>query len=165
MNFHWKNVKFEKMLKKGRHRHFWIFLCQMGIDDHPKIWLKNSKTMSHNSDVIKIHANEGTQKTLSGNHFGLALKIADFFVFSVSNCSNTHAILIDFHRTLSEGQEIDIRSKFSAGDHSESFDWNYSFLGSYHSTWSQGDVQSPFDVDRLISHVIRSKTFFHLLLS
>ena len=162
MNFHWKNVKFEKMLKKGRHRHFWIFLCQMGIDDHPKIWLKNSKTMSHNSDVIKIHANEGTQKTLSGNHFGLALKIADFFVFSVSNCSNTHAISIDFHRTLSEGQEIDSGSKTLSGDHFDSLNSNIPFLGSYHSTWSYWDVVLLFVVYRLMNHVIQPK---HILTS
>ena len=84
--------------------------------------------MSHNYDVIKIHANEGTPKTFSGTHFELALKIADFFVFSVIKCSNTHAISILFHRTLSEGQEIDSGSKNFLRGPFRQFEFKHSFF-------------------------------------
>ena len=121
--------------------------------------------MIHARDVIDFDIIEGVQKTFAGDHFELDQKMFILMVFLASLPRNAKVQCIGFHRTLSEGQEIDIGSKFFAGDHLESFCWKSSFLGSYHSKWSQDDVQSPFDVDRLISHVIRSKTFFHLLLS
>ena len=121
--------------------------------------------MIHARDVINFEIIEGVQKTFAGDHFEPDQKRFIPIIFLASLGQKAGVQCISFHRSLSEGQEIDIGSKIFAGDHLESFCWNSSFLGSYHSTWSQIDVQSSFYVDRLISHVIRSKTFFHLLLS
>ena len=71
--------------------------------------------MSHNSDVIKIHANECTQKTLSVTHFGPALKIADFLYFLCSTAQihmHYQSIFTEFYRKvwkLTVGQKLSPR--------------------------------------------------------
>ena len=62
-------------------------------------------------------------------------------------------------RKLTEGQ------KWKTQTHFHSFDRNSSFNDSYHSTWTSWDICDFYFVYRLISHVIRPKSFFHLLLS
>ena len=85
------------------------------------------------------------------------------FIILTSWWTKAEFICIHFHRTLSEGQEIDIRSIFFRKGPFWDFWLNLFFLFSYHSTWRCWDVFYPFDVYRLMSHVIRLKTFFQSL--
>ena len=76
--------------------------------------------MIHARDVINFDIIEGVQKN-AGDHFELDKNEIISIVFQASLGQNTDVQCIDYHRTLSEGQEIDIRSIFFAGDHLESF--------------------------------------------
>ena len=64
-------------------------------------------------------------------------------------------LLIDFHRKLWEGQEIDRRSKMKTQTHFQSFDRNFSFNESYHFTWTSWGICKFYFVYRLMSHVIK----------
>ena len=120
--------------------------------------------MIHIRDVINSSINESVQKTFAGDHFEMVHKTWILIVFLGSLHLRAEVQRMSFHRTLSEGQEIARRSKFFARDHFKCFDQNSSFLGSYHSTWSYSEVQTSFDVYRLMSHVVWPSTFFNNLL-
>ena len=141
----------------------WIF-CFRGQGDHLETWFGNTKNMIHYYDVIKKHVNEDIQKAFARPHSQTVQKMFIPFIILTSWWTKAEFICIRFHRTLSEGQEIDIRSIFFASPDLRSYDWNSFFLVSYHSTWIYWVVIRFFVVYRLISHVIQSKTFFHLLL-
>ena len=68
--------------------------------------------MIHARDVINLDIFEGVQKTFARSHH---LPVPKMFI-STSILAFQHleadAQCIDFYRTLSEGQEIDIKSKF-----------------------------------------------------
>ena len=122
--------------------------------------------MSHATcDVINLNINERVKKTFAPCHFELVQKVSILIIILTSICQYAKVICIHFHRTLCEGQEIDRRSKIFAPYHLKSIGWIFYFLDSYHSTWSSREFINPFDVYRLISHVIRPKTFFNPLLS
>ena len=124
-----------------------------------------SLSSNHACDVINLNINERVQKTFAPHHFELVQKTSILIIIVTSICQYAKVICIHFHRTLCEGQEIDRRSKIFAPYHLKSIGWIFYFLDSYHSTWSSREFINPFDVYRLISHVIRPKTFSHLLLS
>ena len=65
----------------------------------------------HARDVINFQIIEGVQKTFAGDHFELDKNKTILIIFLASLDQNTDVQSIDFQRTLSEGQEIDIRSK------------------------------------------------------
>ena len=77
--------------------------------------------MIHARDVINFQIIEGVQKTFAGDHSELDKNKTILIIFLASLDQNTDVQCVDFQRTLSEGQEIDMRSKFFAGDHLESF--------------------------------------------
>ena len=54
--------------------------------------------------------------------------------------SKARDLLIDFHRKIWEGQEIDRRSKIKTQTHLHSFDRNSSFNDSYHFTWIAEEI-------------------------
>ena len=141
----------------------WTIFFQV-VDMRLKFNFLLSLSMNHACD-INLSINESVQKTFARRHFELIQKSSILLIFLTSIWLNANVICIRFHRTLWEGQEIDRRSKFFASCHLKSIGWIFYFLDSFHPTWSSWDVINLFDVYRLMSHVIRSKTFFHLLLS
>ena len=124
-----------------------------------------SLSSNHACDVINLNINERVQKTFAPHHFELVQKTSILIISLTSICQYAKVICIRFHRTLCEGQEIDRRSKIFAPYHLKSIGWIFYFLDSYHSTWSSREFINSFDVYRLMNHVIRSKTFLHLLMS
>ena len=124
-----------------------------------------SLSINHAYDVINLNINERVQKTFAPHHFELVQKTSILIIYLTSICQYAKVICIRFHRTLCDDQEIDRRSKIFAPHHLKSVGWIFYFFDSYHSTWSSREFINPFDVYRLISHVIRPKTFSHLLLS
>ena len=68
-------------------------------------------------DVINFEIIEGVQKTFAGDHFEPDQKRFIPIIFLASLAQKADVQCISFHRSLSEGQEIDIRSKIFAGDH------------------------------------------------
>ena len=70
--------------------------------------------MIHVRDVINFNINESVQKPFAYDHFKLVQKATILIVVLGSICQVTKVLGIRFHRTLSEGQEIDRRSKMSA---------------------------------------------------
>ena len=68
--------------------------------------------MIHARDVINFDIIEGVQKFFAGDHFELDKNEIISMVFLASLGQNTDVQCIDYHRTLSEGQEIDIKSIF-----------------------------------------------------
>ena len=70
--------------------------------------------MIHVRDVINFNINESVQKPFAYDHFKLVQKASILIVVLGSICQITKVLDIRFHRTLSEGQEIDRRSKMSA---------------------------------------------------
>ena len=135
------------------------------VDMRPKSDFLLSLSINHACDVINLNINERVQKSFAPHHFELVLKISILIVILASICQYAHVICIRFHRNLCEGQEIDRKSKIFAPYQLKSFGWIFYFLDSFHPTWSSWDVINLFDVYRLMSHVIRSKTFFDHLLS
>ena len=135
------------------------------VDMHLKSNFLLTLSINHACDVINLNINERVQKTFAPHHFELVQKASILIISLTSLCQYAKVICIHFHRTLCEGQEIDRRSKIFAPYHLKSIGWIFYFLDSYHSTWSSREFINPFDVYRLISHVIRPKTFSHLLLS
>ena len=124
-----------------------------------------SLIINHACDVINLNINERVQKTFAPHDFELVQKASILIICLTSICQYAKFICIRSYRTLCEGQEIDRRSKIFAPHHLKSIGWIFYFFDSYHSTWSSREFINPFDVYRLISHVIRPKTFSHLLLS
>ena len=95
----------------------------LGLHDGPASDVRVFKSLSmiHARDVINFQIIEGVQKFFAGDHFELDKNKIILIIFLASLDQNTDVQCVDFQRTLSEGQEIDIRSKFFAGDHLESF--------------------------------------------
>jgi len=89
----------------------WIF-CFRGQGDHLKTWFRNTKNMIHYYDVIKKHVNEDTQKTFARSQCQTVQKMSIPIIILTSLWTKAEFICIHFHRTLSEGQEIYIRSFF-----------------------------------------------------
>ena len=73
--------------------------------------------MSHTHDVINLNGNKGVQKPFAECHFAMIQKNFILIIILVSSPIDVDVLSIDFHRTLSEGQEIDRRSKFFADCH------------------------------------------------
>ena len=71
--------------------------------------------MIHAHDVINFEIIEVVQKIFAGDHFELEQNKIILVIFLASLDQNTDVQCVDFQRTLSEGQEIDIRSKFFRG--------------------------------------------------
>ena len=67
--------------------------------------------MIHVRDVINTPFNEGNQKTFSESHSQPLRKKFVLISILAFRCKKAWITCIGFHRTLSEGQEIDIRSK------------------------------------------------------
>ena len=103
---------------------------------HLNYEFSNSLGMNHARDVINGFIIESVQKTFARDHFELVQKIFISIIFLGSLGLNTEVFCMDFRKTLSEGQQIDRRSKISAQDHFKSFRQICPFLDSYHSTWS-----------------------------
>ena len=141
---------------------FLPFICE---DVLLKFSFQCSITMIHNCDVINLYITKSIQKTFARPNSQVTQEKFISVVILASVCQTTDVQCIHFYRNLSEGQEIDRRSNFFASRSLENYDWNSFFLRSYHSTGSYWDAQSLWIVYRLISHVIRSKTFFQFILS
>ena len=71
----------------------------------------NRLGMNHARDVINGFIIESVQKTFARDHFELVQKIFISIIFMGSLGLNTDVCCIDSQKILSEGQEIDIRSK------------------------------------------------------
>ena len=103
------------------------------VDLHQKFEFLSSLSMIHARDVINFQIIEGVQKNFAGDHFELDKNKIILIIFLASLDQNTDVQCVDFQRTLSEGQEIDIRSFFFASPDLRSYDWNSLLLLSYHS--------------------------------
>ena len=130
----------------------WIFRFR-SRDGHLKIWFGHTKNMINNYDVIKKHLNEDIQKAFARSHSQTVQKMFIPFIILTSWWTKAEFICIHIHRTLSEGQEIDIRSFFFVSSDLRSYDWNSFFLVSYHSTWSYWVVIRFF----VVYHVDKSR--------
>ena len=134
MKFHPKTIIFVNCSKISTVRAFqWIF-CFHSQDGHLKTWFGNTKNMIHYYDVIKKHVNEDIQKAFARSHCQTVRKMFIPIIILASGSTKAEFICIYFHRTLSEGQEIDIRSIFFARSDLKTYDWNSFFWVSYHST-------------------------------
>ena len=80
--------------------------------------------INHTRDVINLMMNKGVQKPIADYHFARTQKIWIFIVILSFAPVNADGLCIDFYKTLSEGQEIDRRSKIFAEDHFESLGQN-----------------------------------------
>ena len=67
--------------------------------------------MIHVRDVINTPINEGNQKPLANSHCKSVRKMFILIIIPAFLCKNAVVTCIHSHRTLSEGQEIDRRSK------------------------------------------------------
>ena len=78
--------------------------------------------MSYTCDVIKIHINGGTQKLKIHDHskMGVQNRVLDIFPLKYDKKQGPGEF--EFHRRLSEGQEIDRRSKMKIHDHFYGYD-------------------------------------------
>ena len=63
--------------------------------------------INHTRDVINLKVNKGVQKPFADYHFAMKHKICIFIVILSFSPSVAGGLCIRFHRTLSEGQEID----------------------------------------------------------
>ena len=85
------------------------------------------------------------------------IRIGWFFLHISTKCDTFVGVTFSENyrkvRKLTEGQ------KWKTQTHPHSFDRNSSFNDSYHSTWTSWDICEFYFVNRLISHVIRSKVF------
>ena len=73
--------------------------------------------MSHTHDVINLNGNKGVQKPFAECHFAMTQKICISIIILGFSSIDVDVLRIGFHRTLSEGQEIDRKSKFFADCH------------------------------------------------
>ncbi len=71
--------------------------------------------MIHAHDVINFEIIEGVQKIFARDHFELDQNKIISIIFLASLDQNTDVQCVDSQKSLSEGQEIDIRSKFFRG--------------------------------------------------
>ena len=127
MKFHPKTIIFLNCSKISTVRAFqWIF-CFHSQDGHLKTWFGNTKNTMPYYDVIKKHINEDIQKTLARSHCQTVEKMFISIIIPTSLWTKTEFICIQFHRTLSEGQEIDIRSIIFTRCHLKSYDWIFLF--------------------------------------
>ena len=136
MKFLPKNMIFINWSEKGSESVWTDYFCYRSNDGHLKIRLSFSKTMVSNYDVINKRLTKGDQKRFSGSHSKPVFKIPILMNFLEFWCNKAVDLCIDFHRTLSEGQENDRRLKTFSGSHLEDNDWNSLLLFSYHLTWS-----------------------------
>ena len=97
------------------------------VDLHPNLVFQSSLSMIHARDVINFQIIEGVQKIFAGDHFELDKNKIILIIFLASLDQNTDVQCVDFQRTLSEGQEIDIRSIFFARSDLKTYDWNSFF--------------------------------------
>ena len=164
MKFHLKTMIFVNWSKNRWESISVYFFCFQSQGGHLKIWFRNSKNINHCYDVIKRHVNEDIQKTFARSHCQTVQKMVISIIFLTSPWTNAEFICIHFHRTLSEGQEIDIRSFFFARSHLKSYYWNSIFLVSHHSAWSYWEFIYFVFVYRLMNHVARPKIFFCIIL-
>ena len=77
------------------------------LDLHLKSDLNQGLSMIHACDVINFNINESDQKPFAYDHFQLVQKASILIVVLGSICQIIKVLDIRFHRTLSEGQEID----------------------------------------------------------
>ena len=92
--------------------------------------------MNHNYDVINLCFDETRQKVFAQHHSELGEKNMVLSKYSVYFDKSPKFFYFGCHRTLSEGQENDRRSKTFSGSHLENNGWNSLLLFSYHLTWS-----------------------------
>ena len=92
--------------------------------------------MNHNCDVIDKRITEGTQNRFSESHSKPISEMPNFMICLIFLRDNEVHSCILFHRTLSEGQEINRRSKTLSGSHLEDNNRNFSLLLSYRSILS-----------------------------
>ena len=101
----------------SKHGQGWSVIFSQMVDTHSKSDFSLSSRVSHTHDVIDMYINIGVQKTFARPHFKLVHGISILIKKLVPLGQNSEFQCIHIHRSLKEGQEIDIRSKFFASRH------------------------------------------------
>ena len=160
MKFHQKSLLFEINRKTHQKTFFCLFQWLNPEEARSSFPLKNSKNMNHNYDVINLYFNETRQKVFAHHHSELGEKNLVLSKYSVYFDESPEFFYFGCHRTLSEGQEIASKPKFSARPHSGSVNRKSSIFWWNHSMLSYWEVFHFYFVYQLISHVIEPKTIF-----